>query len=61
MSKHVPVPPELQHLIEKREQGDDRRKNKTPATGAKPGDGAAASSQAERRRKSDRRKRKSDS
>jgi hypothetical protein len=61
MSKHVPVPPELQHLIEKREQGDDRRKSKTPASGAKPANGAGASPQAERRRKSDRRRRKSGS
>ncbi len=25
MSKRLPVPPELEHLIEKREQDDDRR------------------------------------
>ena len=25
MSKHIPVPPELEHLIEKRESEEDRR------------------------------------
>jgi hypothetical protein len=50
MSKQIPVPAELQHLIEKRQQEKDRRKKD------------ASPVQPERRQKSDRRrKRKSGS
>jgi hypothetical protein len=45
MAKHIPVPPELQHLVEKRER--DRRKSKAAAD---------ASKAIERRQKSDRRR-----
>jgi hypothetical protein len=44
MAKHIPVPPELQHLIEKRDQeGERRKKPSAPASG-------------ERRKKPDRRR-----
>jgi hypothetical protein len=62
MSKKLPVPPELQHLLEKREQEKDRRKDKAPAADVIPEAGADAASETERRQKSDRRrKRKSGS
>ena len=31
MSKHIPVPPELEHLIEKRESEEDRRRREQRA------------------------------
>jgi hypothetical protein len=52
MSKNLPVPPELQHLIEKREREDDRRK----AKGASRDVGSSAPSTGERRKKVDRRR-----
>lgn len=55
MSKHIPVPPELQHLIEKREQELDRRTANEP-----PRDDGEAPvnppTRPERRRKSERRR-----
>jgi hypothetical protein len=44
MAKQIPVPPELQHLIEKREQEADRRKKES------------APSPADRRKTADRRR-----
>jgi hypothetical protein len=57
MSKHIPVPPELQHLIEKREQENDRRKTSQPAAGNTPPEAPSAPSGSERRQKRDRRRR----
>lgn len=57
MSKHLPVPPDLQHLIEKRHEENDRRKTKAPTRGATPGP-AEAPKRRERRQKSDRRRRR---
>jgi hypothetical protein len=50
MSKNLPVPPELQHLIEKRERDGDRRKS--------TGDAGQANlpPASERRKKTDRRR-----
>jgi hypothetical protein len=53
MAKHIPVPQELEHLIEKRERDGDRRKNK-------PSDGAAPTP-VERRKQPDRRRRRKSS
>lgn len=53
MSDPIDVPPELQHLIEKRERDEDRRKS--DADVAKQQDSGAPESVAERRNDDDRR------
>ncbi len=58
MSKHIPVPPELQHLIEKREQETDRRQQKPPSGSAPPADATETDAKPERRKRQRRRGRR---
>jgi hypothetical protein len=60
MDKNLPVPPELEHLIEKRDRETDRRKPQNQSaspTGAAPDDKPAQRPPVDRRRKQ---RRKSD-
>lgn len=50
MSKRLPVPPELEHLIEKRDEEKDRRVSNRRKTGG------ASAAVPERRKQGDRRK-----
>ena len=49
MSKHLPVPPELEHLIEKRDEETDRRQRSGGASGVGT-NGADAEDRAPRKR-----------
>jgi hypothetical protein len=53
MAKRIPVPQDLEHLIEKRERDGDRRKTKSQD--------APESTPAERRKQNDRRRRRKSS
>ena len=56
MSKRLPVPPELEHLIEKRDEDVDRRVSTRRKSGsAAPGSGESAA-KPERRTQGERRK-----
>jgi hypothetical protein len=57
MAKNLPVPPDLEHLIEKRERENDRRQPANPKDSAssanKPQPGSSTDRRRKRRRKSD--------
>jgi hypothetical protein len=55
MSKRIPIPPELEHLIEKRDDDADRRKEKGRRKAVSPEVADEAPAEPERREKKDRR------
>jgi hypothetical protein len=57
MAKHLPVPPELEHLIEKRDAEADRRERKRRKAQS-PIEDAATPAKPERRQASDRRRKR---
>jgi hypothetical protein len=57
MAKRLPVPPELEYLLEKRETESDRRSRDRRNGSTSPQDASAATKQ-ERRRQSNRRKKR---
>jgi len=57
MSKHLPVPADLEHLIEKRDRESDRRGQKRRNKLKLPADGNATAS-TERRQKAERRRKR---
>ena len=55
MSDQIPVPPELQHLMEKREQSERRNDHPTDSSASEPGPDHGKSEPSERRSGKDRR------